>query len=243
MVAVLADPIPMRRPPRKPIPFPQPKPVPAAAAAYEQSLTDAYALYAQPLRSYVSRRLLTSGVPGDRWTAAEDIVQEVFIATLRRLRREQTIDLLKPWLYAAAKWLCINRAARLASHAYPLSLDAPLVTSDGDLILADTLAGPDVVLPDSTRTRRVERALSQLRPCDAQALICREVLGWRYRAVAHALGAQVTVMEAMDRAERGRRHFAAHYAMGGLQADRDRRGRLRLRVDLTRMKGVRACDD
>ena len=240
MVAVLslADPIPMRRKPKPPIPFPGPRPLPPAA--YEQQLADAYVASAAPLRRYVASRLALYGLPDDRWNAAEDIVQDVFIAALRELRRGHTIDILRPWLYGVAKRLCDRRAWALGQHPYPLSLDAPL-GEDGELTLADTLAAPDVVLPGGST--RVDRALEKLRECDARALIYREVLDWRYEAVAHALGAQVTMTEAMDWAERGRRHFAAHYAVGGLQVDRDRRGRVRLRVDLARMKGTRRCDD
>lgn len=111
---------------------------------------------------------------GDR-DAAEDVVQEALVRTLRALPGLREAAAFRPWLLRITVRLCLSLPRRMATQAAPLP----------ELTDPDT---PESLLLQSERTRLIEAALLRLPPRHRVLLILRDVEDLSYAEMADVLG-------------------------------------------------------
>jgi RNA polymerase sigma factor (sigma-70 family) len=124
---------------------------------------------------------------------AEDSVQETFVKALRGLPSLDQTDMVRPWLLAICRNVCLDRI-RATSRRRIVALD-------------DQTAEPASAPIDQDRQIDFYRALESLPLEDREAFILVDVLGCRSHEAAQILGlaAPSTVRSRLARA---RRHFA-----------------------------------
>ncbi|MGD9649112.1 MAG: RNA polymerase sigma factor, partial [Pirellulales bacterium] len=100
---------------------------------------------------------------------AQELVQEVFVQALRKLRQLRTPECFGGWLRSITVRMAINRASRAqpALATEPATLAATCVETRTPL--ADAL--------DNERRREVRKSLRRLRPLDRETLLAFYVKG------------------------------------------------------------------
>jgi RNA polymerase sigma factor (sigma-70 family) len=88
--------------------------VAAVRRGSDRAFEELYSRYRSRIAAYVY------GMVGDH-ARAEDIVQEVFISALRRLRQTERPIAFKPWIYAIAKNACPVRRRSTRAMTDPTS--------------------------------------------------------------------------------------------------------------------------
>jgi RNA polymerase sigma-70 factor (ECF subfamily) len=143
---------------------------------HQDGLTELHQRYAGELVAY-ARRLLG----GDR-AAAEDIVQEAFIATHRVLRDNPHHELLpRPWLYRLVHNAAIDELR--TAHRRHVIQDRPAVVDD-----RGAARGPYGVLADRTEFHDTLTRIAALPERQRDALLMHAVHGLDHRHVGAALG-------------------------------------------------------
>jgi RNA polymerase sigma-70 factor (ECF subfamily) len=149
--------------------------------------------------------------------AALDAAQEAFVKAWRALPRFEGESRFSTWLVRIVINQCRNdlRQRKTVKHTRPMSLDAPLSSSDGSPgVLADAVAaaGPDPF--DLARGREVagaiESALRRLDPDSREVLWLRDAEDLSYEDIAEVLDVPVgTVRSRLHRARADvRRHLS-----------------------------------
>jgi len=160
----------------------------AATAAVQAEVLQLFDACARGLRRYVR----SCGLPPD---AAEDVVQEAFLALFHHRRRGGGAQNLKGWLVLVSYRLALKQRTRLArQHAREVHLDTPLRDA------ADPAPDAESVILSRQRDRRVHAVLRALPERDRQCL-SMHAEGVTYRGIAAALGMSVgSVAKALTRA-------------------------------------------
>lgn len=165
----------------------------------------AFAVVVERHRGAVFRlaRLLTGDV-----AAAEDVLQETFLAALRGAAGYRGEAPVASWLYAIAR----HAAHRLARRADQVPWEAQALEALG---AAAGWGQPDVeriVAAAETREAMV-RALAGLSLEEREILALRDVEGWSGEETARALGLSLAAMK--SRLHRARLHLAAELRQQG----------------------------
>src|SRR3569833_941124 len=118
-------------------------------------LATLYDVYAERLYDYCMALL-------DDSRAAADVVHDTFIDAARRAPRMRDRGKLRPWLYAAARWRCLQRKLQLEPAAGdPLASLDFLQCESLILALRHDLTGEDLVMTLGVSLRRSEARLKR----------------------------------------------------------------------------------
>jgi RNA polymerase sigma-70 factor (ECF subfamily) len=134
----------------------------AAQSGDRQAQGELFERYERHLLAIALRRLRDYG-------EAQDLVQEVFVQALQKLRQLRTPECFGGWLRAITIRMAINRAVRThrALHAQPLTLDAACAE----------LHTPDDCAIEGERAECVRDGLRRLRALDRDTLVAFYVRG------------------------------------------------------------------
>jgi RNA polymerase sigma-70 factor (ECF subfamily) len=160
----------------------------AATAAVQAEVLQLFDASAPGLRRYVG----ACGLPRD---AAEDVVQEAFLALFHHRLRGGSAQNLKGWLVLVCYRLALKQRTRLArQHAREVHLETPLREA------ADPALDAESAILSRQRHQRVHAVLRALPERDRQCLSMRAE-GVTYRGIAAALGMSLgAVAKAIARA-------------------------------------------
>lgn len=117
---------------------------------------------------YFVRRLIGDG------QAAEDVVQQVWMAAFLELRRLDHPEALRVWLYRVAR----NKAVQMIRHEPPAA-----VSIDSQEVLADP--EPEFSAHDASR---IHLGLAKLSPEHREVLVLRFLEQLSYDQIAHVVG-------------------------------------------------------
>ncbi len=153
----------------------------------DRAFEELYARYRSRIGSYIF------GMVGDHGRA-EDIVQEVFISALRRLRENERTIIFKPWIYEIAKNACIDEFRRTRRiHEVPLETD-----DDREFPVAampSTSPTPDAAVESKQRLTDLRGAFRGLSESHHRILVLRELEGLSYNQIGDRLGMSKPVVE------------------------------------------------
>jgi RNA polymerase sigma-70 factor, ECF subfamily len=113
--------------------------------------------------------------------AADDVVQDVFLALFRHLTLGRSRRNLQGWLFRVAHNLALKHRRSLKRRRIDDTFDAVVEA------LVDPLAGPEQQLLDRQRQHRLHFVLSAMHERDRHCLYLRAE-GLRYREIAKVLG-------------------------------------------------------
>jgi len=133
---------------------------------------------------------------------AQDLAQEVFIRAYTGLENFRHEADPGTWLHRITVNLYLNQRRKIARHP-AVSLDAPLVTGEGEITREVAAAGgdPGELVAEQELQGFVRSALKQLSPEYQTALVLRELQGYSYEEIASLLGCSLgTVKSRLNRA-------------------------------------------
>ena len=144
------------------------------------------AAFAELLRRYQSHveKVLYHLAPD--WQDRADLVQEVWIRVYRNIRRLNEPSKFQGWLSRIATNLFYDELRKRKRHATPLSLDAPITFSDGEMdweIAADT-PEPDEELSRQEFYGQLQAAIADLPEVFRTTIVLREIQGMSYEEIA-----------------------------------------------------------
>ena len=124
-------------------------------------------------------------------TAAEDLLQEVFLRVVKSADEWRGAAKFSTWLYTIARNLCVDHARR-AVHRDATSLDGPEhAGADADTTLHDRIASPapgaDDVVADRQAKACIDRAIANLLPEQREVFLMREVMEMPFAEIAAAV--------------------------------------------------------
>lgn len=159
--------------------------VQAARGGDDWAFEQLYARYRPRLHAFAVRMIHDP----DR---ADDLVQEVFISALRRLRDSDARIIFRPWIYEIARNACIDeyRRSRRVSEV-PLEREGV----EGWL---DHLSGgpsPEVVVESRQRLEDLRHAFRGLSDRHHRIIVARELEGKSYREIGAELDMSQAVVE------------------------------------------------
>jgi RNA polymerase sigma-70 factor (ECF subfamily) len=171
----------------------------ALMTAYQRGDVTAFAelvaRHEKPLWSFL-RRLVRDE------SAAEDLLQEIFMRVVRGAATWQPNAKFSTWLYTIGRNLCIDHGRKL-QHRRTLSLDGH-AGGDEDAAprLHEQLSGADRGAERSALNRelaaRLDRAIAALPEPQREVFVMREVLDLPFAEIAEAVGAsEATVKSRM----------------------------------------------
>jgi RNA polymerase sigma factor (sigma-70 family) len=162
---------------------------------------DAFAVLYRRYHDRVSR--FVKGRVADRGRA-EDVVQEVFLAAVRRLRATDTQIAFRPWIFEIAKNATIDHYRR-SSRAEEISIHAheSLRPSDQLRLVASPHGRPEAAMLHKERFEQLRGAFGVLSESHHRVLVLREFEGRSYREIAQRMDMTHTAVEsALFRARR-----------------------------------------
>jgi RNA polymerase sigma factor (sigma-70 family) len=119
---------------------------------------------------------------------AEDIAQDVFVSSLRRIRETDRPIAFKPWIYEIAKNACIDQFRR-SRRAEEVSYDADEGLGAADYgRLVSTSAMPEARLESKQQLDHLRGAFGGLSEAHHEILVMRELEGLSYREIGERLG-------------------------------------------------------
>ena len=130
---------------------------------------------------------------------AEDLTQEVFIRVFKSAKRYRPKAKFRTWLFKIVVNLCLNYK-RDKSRNWTQSLDAPLITNDGELMReVSTPPGdiPDIALEEREMRRKVRDAVDSLPPNQRLAVILQRFEEMSYKEISESLGISVSAVESL----------------------------------------------
>jgi RNA polymerase sigma-70 factor (ECF subfamily) len=159
-------------------------------------------------------------------TAAEDLLQEVFLRVVKNGGEWKRSAKFSTWVYAIARNLCIDQSRR-AVHRKAASLDGPLRSDAdaGEATLHDRLAAPqpgaDAQAGDRQAAVRIDAALAALPDDQREVFLMREAMDMSFAEIAAVVGAsEPTVKSRMRYALEKLRHaLGAFYETGAPSAE------------------------
>jgi RNA polymerase sigma factor (sigma-70 family) len=162
---------------------------------------DAFAVLYRRYHERVSR--FVRGRVADRGRA-EDVVQEVFLAAVRRLRATDTQIAFRPWIFEIAKNAAIDHYRR-TSRAEEVSIDSDesLRPSDQLRLVGGAQGRPETAILHKERFDQLRGAFGVLSANHHRVLVLRELEGRSYREIAARMEMTHTAVEsALFRARR-----------------------------------------
>jgi RNA polymerase sigma-70 factor, ECF subfamily len=159
--------------------------------------------FAELLRRYQSHvdRLLYHLAPD--WDDRADLSQEVWIRVYRNIKRLQDPIKFRGWLSRIATNLFYDELRKRKRYQSPLSLDAPLSLSDGEVNweLPSEEAGPDETLSTNEFYQQLRTAIADLPEAFRTTIVLREIEGLAYEEIAEITGVSLgTVKSRIARA-------------------------------------------
>ena len=139
-----------------------------------------YGRYHRRIASYVF------GMVGDHGRS-EDLVQEIFVAALRRMRATERPIAFKPWIYEIARNACIDQFRR-SRRAEEVSFDAEEATGALDSGRLCPSVGPDAAVHAKQQLDDLCGAFGGLSDSHHEILVMRELEGLSYREIGERLG-------------------------------------------------------
>ena len=159
--------------------------------------------FAELLRRYESHvnRLFYHLAPD--WQERADLAQEVWIRVYRNIKRLQEPAKFRGWLSRIATNLFYDELRKRKRVAQPISLDAPVRTTDGEMSweLPSNMPSPD----DNLTTREfydlLKKAIAELPETFRTTIVLREIQGLPYEEIAEITGVSLgTVKSRIARA-------------------------------------------
>lgn len=153
----------------------------------ESAFEELFSRYRGRIRAYVAATL------SDR-DQAEDLVQEVFISALCRLRNTERPIAFRPWIYRIAKNACIDELRRARrNHEVPLDreLESPEAACESPL----SAPGPEVAIESKQRLEDLRGAFRGVSDLHHQILVLRELEGLSYAEIGERLAMSRAVVE------------------------------------------------
>jgi RNA polymerase sigma-70 factor, ECF subfamily len=168
----------MQAPKLKPaLELPLPAVLPGRAASLQAAQRDVLSLYDEHAPSLL-RYARAFGLTED---AAEDVVQDAFVALFRHLVLDRPRHNLAGWLFRVTRNLSLKQRRRRGAALADLVSDVPLER------LVDPADTPEEQLAFDRRSRRLRSVVRALTPRDRQCVYLRSE-GLSYRQIAGALG-------------------------------------------------------
>lgn len=156
-----------------------------------------YRRYSSQVERFVANRVRDRG-------RAEDLVQEVFVSALRRLRATRSDIAFRPWVFEIAKNAAIDHYRR-TSRTEEVSIhgDDALRPADQLRLVGWAHARPDNAVLEKERFNQLRDAFAGLSPSHHRVLVLRELEGRSYREIAQEMDmTRPAVESALFRARR-----------------------------------------
>lgn len=121
-------------------------------------------------------------------SAADDLLQEVFVRALKGLERYEERQKASSWLFTIANRLALDHLrSRPVRQSSSLDAEAPSGASVAD-VLRDPLPGPESELEGLELKARIDAALASLPAPQRQVFLMREYSGLSFKEIAGILG-------------------------------------------------------
>ena len=164
------------------------------------------AAFAELMRRYQSHvdKVLYHLAPD--WQDRADLAQEVWIRVYRNITRLQDPIKFRGWLSRIATNLFYDELRKRKRNATPLSLDAPLTLSDGEMdweIASDT-PGPEENLTTREFYDQLNEAIADLPEAFRTTIVLREIEGMAYEEIAEITGVSLGTVKSRIARARGR---------------------------------------
>src|SRR5690348_5405415 len=170
--------------------------VDAARHGDERAFGELYERYGRRIFAYVLGRVADHG-------RAEDIVQDVFISALRRLRSSDRAISFKPWIYEIAKNACIDEFRRLQR-----SCEVSIEQGAAEPLVAAT-PSPDSSFEQRQKLDALQGAFRGLSERQHAVIVLRELEGLSYTEIAARTGMTLPMVEST--LLRARRRLSQEY--------------------------------
>lgn len=146
------------------------------------------------------------------WQDRLDLSQEVWIRVYRYVHRLQEPAKFRSWLSRITTNLFYDELRRRRRHQKPLSLDAPLNTSDGtlDWDLEGHEPGPADTLATQEFYEHLQEGIRDLPEVFRSTIVLREIEGLAYEEIAQMQNISVGTVK--SRIARARRRLQEHLA-------------------------------
>jgi RNA polymerase sigma factor (sigma-70 family) len=180
----------------------------------EIAFEELYVRYRVRIRAYVSRIL----ADGDQ---AEDVVQEVFISALARLRDTERPIAFKPWIYQIAKNACLDELRR-ARRSREIPLDHEHESVEEKIEFLSHTPGPELAMESKQQLDDLRGAFRGVSTLHHRILVLRELEGLSYSQIGVRLGMSRPMVEST--LFRARRRLAEEYEelISGRRCERTR---------------------
>jgi RNA polymerase sigma factor (sigma-70 family) len=170
--------------------------VAAARGGDERAFGELYERYGRGIFAYVL------GMVRDH-SRAEDIVQDVFVSALRRMRSSDRPISFKPWIYEIAKNACIDEFRRVR-RSREVSIE-----NGGEERLASAAPSPDTCFERGQQLATLHGAFRGLSARQHSVMVLRELQGLTYTEIADRTGMSVSMVEST--LLRARRRLSEEY--------------------------------
>jgi RNA polymerase sigma factor (sigma-70 family) len=170
--------------------------VDAARGGDERAFGELYERYARGIFAYVLGMVRDHG-------RAEDIVQDVFVSAIRRMRSSDRAISFKPWIYEIAKNACIDEFRRVRR-----SREVSIEQGSGEHLVSAT-PPPDSYFEQGQRLATLNGAFRGLSARQHTVIVLRELEGLSYSEIAACTGMTVPMVEST--LLRARRRLSEEY--------------------------------
>ena len=156
-----------------------------------------YRRYSASIERFVASRVRDRG-------RAEDLVQEIFLSALRRMRATDTDITFRPWIFEIAKNAAIDHYRR-SSRAEEISIhaDDTLRPADQLRLVGWAHLRPENAILHKERFDQLRGAFAELSTNHHRVLVLRELEGLSYREIAKKMDmTRPAVESALFRARR-----------------------------------------
>jgi RNA polymerase sigma factor (sigma-70 family) len=156
-----------------------------------------YRRYSAAIARFVASRVRDRG-------RAEDLVQEIFLSALRRLRATETTISFRPWIFEIAKNAAIDHYRRTSrTEEVSIHADDALRPADQLRLVGGAHARPENAVLHKERFDQLRSAFAELSDSHHRVLVLRELEGRSYREIAQTMDmTRPAVESALFRARR-----------------------------------------
>ncbi|GAC1447766.1 MAG: sigma-70 family RNA polymerase sigma factor [Chamaesiphon sp.] len=159
--------------------------------------------FAELMRRYQSKldKILYHLAPD--WQDRADLAQEVWIRVYRNIKRLNEPEKFRGWLSRIATNLFYDELRKRKRVSYPLSIDAPRLTEEGEMDWEIASDNPSPTEDLTTREfyDRLREAIADLPEVFRTTIVLREIEGMAYEEIAEITGVSLgTVKSRIARA-------------------------------------------
>ena len=156
-----------------------------------------YRRYSAGIERFVAGRVRDRG-------RAEDLVQEIFLSALRRLRATDTEITFRPWIFEIAKNAAIDHYRRTSrTEEVSIHADDALRPADQLRLVGGAHMRPENAFLHKERFNQLRGAFAELSTNHHRVLVLRELEGLSYREIAQKMDmTRPAVESALFRARR-----------------------------------------